>query len=254
MKEEIIYVDKIHYSGGLNNAIKKVKANRKKIYLKKFLSLSQFSVWMVNGEFIRKNICEDFVNLAQHYHFKFVPKNEFWIDCKKSEAHFLVDYLLIENRLMQKKVSFREASKIANFAEKRERARSSFARKLKLLFKRKELLKKVHKKIWRNYKDKLFVYIVDGEAVRDFFDVSFVGGAHHYADNFIPKNEVWIDDSIHQSEIKFLLIHELHERNLMKSKNLSYLPAHKSATIVEDYCRKHPKKIDKLLEKEFRLS
>ena len=125
MKECEICLKKIKCLASLKEISQKIKYHRKKIYLKKLLSLSQFSVWFVDGEFIRKNICEDFVNLGQHYHFKFIPKNEFWLDCKKSETHFFVDYLLVENRLMKKGVSFEQASKIADFAEKKERQRSS---------------------------------------------------------------------------------------------------------------------------------
>ncbi len=254
MKGEKICLKKIKFFGSLKKVSQKIKYNHKKIYLKKFLSLSLFSVWFVDGEFIRKNICEDFVNIGQHYRFKFIPKNEFWLNCKKREAHFYIDHLLIENRLMGKKVSFENAYKLASFAEKKERARSSFARKLKYFFKRKRFLEKVHKKIWKNYKNKLFVYIVNGEAVRDFLDIYFAGGSHGYVDKFVPENEIWIDDAIHSSEYKIILIHELHERRMMNTKKLSYLNAHKLATIVEDYCRKHSKKIDKFLEKEFRLA
>jgi hypothetical protein len=37
-------------------------------------------VWLVDGEFIRKNISEDFVNYDQHYHLNVIPEDEFWID------------------------------------------------------------------------------------------------------------------------------------------------------------------------------
>ncbi len=50
-------------------------------------------------------------------------------------------------------------------------------------------------------------------------------------------------------EIKFVLLHELHERNLM-SKGMKYDPAHKSSSKIEYACRKHLKDIDKELKKE----
>lgn len=49
----------------------------KKPYIKKICNLGRYNVWIVDSEFVRKNICEDFVNLGQHYTFNFIPKNEF---------------------------------------------------------------------------------------------------------------------------------------------------------------------------------
>ena len=254
MKEEEI-LKKTKIFGRLKQVLHKIKSEQKKIYLKKFEEIAGFSVWIVNGKFIRKNICEDFVNFGQHYHFKFIPKNEFWIDkeARHHEMYFYVEHLLIENRLMAQGTNYSRAYFKEISAEKKERARSSVFKKLKNFFKKKKPLNKIHKKLWINNKDKLSVWIVNGEVVRDFLDVAFTEGSHGYIDSFIPKDEIWIDDDIFVSERKIILIHELHERRMMKNKKMKYLQAHKLATIIEDYCRKHPKKVNKILEKEFCL-
>jgi len=59
--------------------------------------------------------------------------------------------------------------------------------------------------------------------------------------------------------MKYVLLHELHERNLMakilkkkikRSRSEIYLTAHHSASNIEYFCRHHPKELDKALKKE----
>src|SRR3989339_323540 len=53
----------------------KIKKGEKP-YLKQDGKVSKFKIWIVDGEYIRKNICEDFVNMGQHYLYKFIQKKE----------------------------------------------------------------------------------------------------------------------------------------------------------------------------------
>ena len=62
---------------------------------------------------------------------------------------------------------------------------------------------------------------------------------------------MWIDDDIELDEIKFVLLHELHERNLM-AKGMKYELAHKNSSEIEYYCRKHPEGINQELKKEIK--
>jgi len=220
-------------------------------YIKQDGKISEFEIWIVDGEFIRNKICEDFVNMGQHYVFDFIPKNEFWIakEADDGEEHFYVDYLLIENRLMASGVSYDESETIAAQVEKKERNKSLVAKNLKKIkSKKSSLVKKIHKKLFREY-GRLKVWIVNGELVRDFFDIYYTGGGHDKFYDFIPKNEIWIDDDIVKEERKFILLHEIHERNLM-AKGMHYHKAHFSATEVEDFARQHPKKVDSLIRNE----
>ncbi len=95
------------------------------------------------------------------------------------------------------------------------------------------------------------VWIVKGENVRDLFFLDFTEGGHGYVYSFIPKDEIWIDDDVEPDEIKFVLLHELHERNLM-SKGMKYEPAHIRSSNIEYYCRKHKKQINEKLKKEIK--
>ena len=66
--------------------------------------------------------------------------------------------------------------------------------------------------------------------------------------NFIPANEVWIDNDITTKERKFVILHELFERALMK-KGSDYDSAHIKASEIEKELRLNPKKINSELKK-----
>jgi hypothetical protein len=229
----------------------RISGNRK-IYLKKICKLSKIQVWLVDGEYIRRNICEDFVNYAHYFNFKFIPKNEFWIadGTKEDEIIYYIDHMLVEHRLMLKGMSFEEASAKASLAEKRERGKSEIMKKLGSVREhKKEIIGMIHKKLLKKYSDKVRVWIVDGELVRDVFYTFFGGGGHDKVFHFIPDNEIWIDQDIHPGERKFILIHELHERSLM-AKGKDYHHSHRKATEIEDFFRHHPKGLDKTIKEE----
>src|SRR3989344_8470396 len=98
----------------------------KKPYIKKRGKIFNFTVWIVDGDYVRKNLDTNFVNFDHHLIFNFIPENEFWIDktIKKDEIHYCIDHLLLENRLMKKGLSYKEAYRKANIFEERERVKS----------------------------------------------------------------------------------------------------------------------------------
>lgn len=113
-----------------------------------------------------------------------------------------------------------------------------------------ELLSAVRKKFLKEYSnDKVKIWLVDGKMVRNFFFVEYAEGGHDKVYDFIPGNEIWIDEILPPEEIKFIIFHELRERNLML-KRKEYREAHKSATLAEDYYRDHPEKLDEAIKKE----
>jgi hypothetical protein len=105
------------------------------------------------------------------------------------------------------------------------------------------------KKLLKKYSGKIKVWIVNGKTVRDLFYVEFTEGGHDKVYPFIPKNEVWIDDDDDENEIKFILLHEMHERKLM-AKGMKYNPAH--AGKIELKYRRNPEGVDEKLEEEIR--
>lgn len=227
----------------------------RKIYLKKLLSVSGFKVWIVNGKYIRDNIDKEFTNYGQYYQFRFIPKDEFWIDKERNpgEEKYFIESMFVMNRLILKGVEIKDAAKVADRIEKRERSKSKLMKQeVKIKKNKGNLLETVYKNLLKKYSfENLKVWIVNGELVRDLFFLDFTEGGHDKVYNFIPKNEIWIDDDLGLAERKFVFLHELHERNLM-SKGMDYDNAHKSSSKIEYYCRKHPNKLDKCLRKEFK--
>jgi hypothetical protein len=227
----------------------------KKPYIKKFSKISSFTVWIVDGEYVRENIDEEFTNYGQHCQFSFIPKNEFWIDKERvpGEEKYYIESMLVVNRLISKGADREKAIEEADKAERRERAKSKLMKKeIEIRKDQKELLRLIHKNLLQKYSGKkLKVWIVNGEAVRNLFFIDFTEGGHGYVYDFIPKDEVWIDDDVEPDEIKFVLLHELHERNLM-SKGKKYDPAHKSSSNIEFYCRHHSEKLNRKLMEEIK--
>jgi hypothetical protein len=239
----------------------------KKPYIKKYSEISGFKVFIVDGEYIRDKLDEEFTNFGQHYQFDFIPKNEFWIDKERVgwEYKYYINSMLTINRLLKKGVNYRKAIKIADKEERSERAKSGLMkRRIKLKKYPEKLIQSVHKNLLQKYSTKkIKVWIVSGELVRDLFFIDFTEGGHGYVYSFIPKDEIWLDDDLEPDEIKFVLLHELHERNLM-AKGWCYdtdtranlktgkikKPAHPDSSRIEYACRRKKKNINEELKKE----
>lgn len=82
------------------------------------------------------------------------------------------------------------------------------------------------------------IYFVDGTAIRNLIDSDYVQGGNPERYSWIPKNEIWIDDSIPKEEAFDVLLHESVETLLM-SKGQDYDTAHDHAKAIEDNLRHH---------------
>jgi len=209
----------------------------KKPYIKKYRNYYHTKVYFVDGDFVRGKIDEEFTNFGQHFRFKFIPENEFWIDKERTsgEADFFVEHMFIERKLMREGKSYVEAIDFADKIEKRERARSDLAKEIRKL-PLDEVLNKIRKQKISSC-GKTNIWIVSGEIVRDTFNIDFTEGGHDRVYPFVPENEVWIDDDLSKEERKFVLIHELNERYLM-GKGKKYNDAHFPSSRLEYFCRK----------------
>lgn len=187
----------------------------RKPYIKKLKKIGKFTVWKVDGNYIRKHIEKEFTNYAQHRRFPVIPKWEWWLDKEytSSEGQFYIDYLLAESRFIEQGMSVKDAIKNAARIERNERAKSAAG---KLARKgRKKVHKKIYKKKLKTYSKGVNVWIVDGELVRVMYYIDFTEGGHDLVYRFIPKGEVWIDDDIGPHERKYVILHEIYERFLM---------------------------------------
>jgi uncharacterized protein YoaH (UPF0181 family) len=228
-----------------------MSASVKPPYVQQIANRGDLKVWIVDGIYVRGHIDEEFTNFGQHYRYSYIPKGEFWIDreAAQDETQFFVDHLLVEHRLMAKGMSYGEALDKADQAERKERRRAG---DLKLVTRHgKELPKgvQVHERLWKRLENGLTVWLVNGRLVRSVFDVDFTAGGHDHVYEFVPENEVWIDDDIEEEERPYVLLHELHERNRM-AKGWPYSKAHTESSELEYRCRHHPDELHKSLAAE----
>lgn len=200
--------------------------------------IDSIEVWEVDGSVVRRDIDPDFVNFGQHYHYHYIPANEFWIDRERShdEVWFFITHLLTEHKAMARGTPYAHALALGDRAEAAERFKSE----------RYEEAKKHDEPAAREiYKEQLAtlgdvtVWLVDGEMVRDLYRIDFTAGGHGYVYTFIPLKEIWIDDDISPDERFYTIVHEFLERKLM-IKGKKYHPAHRAATKVEWMLRNAP--------------
>jgi hypothetical protein len=223
-----------------------------KPYVQKISTVSKFDVYYVDGKYIRTNINEEFTNFGQHYRFRFIPESEFWIDLEHTpgEAEFFIDHMLIENRLMALGMKYDDALAKADKVEMKERRKVDLIQKgIKPGHKKDEYLPKIRKKLLQKYDNGLAVWLVDGELIRDVFFIDFTEGGHDKVYHFVPPGEVWLDDDLQPGELKYVLLHEVHERRLM-AQGWEYHRAHRSASHIEYHCRHHPQELELKLQEE----
>ena len=228
-----------------------MSAKLKLPYLRKGDERGNLQVWVVDGSHIRGHIDEEFTNFGQHYRFPFIPKNELWIDqeAKNDERRFFIDHLLVEHRLMAKGVPYDKALTDADKVERRERRRAGDVRRLTHHGQQLPDAREVHERLWKKLENGVSVWIVNGRLVRSAFDIDFTEGGHDYVYEFVPENEVWIDDDIEEKERGYVLLHELHERNRMAS-GWPYNKAHAESSRLEYRCRHHPEELHETLAAE----
>lgn len=208
------------------------------------------TIWIVDGIYIRTHMDVEFTNYGQHYNFTYIPRNEFWIDKEESpdEQEFFVTHLLVEHRLMARGVSYDKALEAADKAELAERKKADDVKKLTGDGNLPDP-QRVHLRLWKKLESPVSVWIVDGRLVRSVFDVDFTEGGHDYVYEFVPHDEVWIDNDLDERERPYVLLHELHERNLM-AKGWSYSRAHDDASKIELHFRHNPGELHNALAKE----
>ena len=216
-------------------------------YIGKFGDLA---AWHVDGSWVRKNIDEEFTNYGHHYTFKRIPKGELWLDGETSsdEVKFYIGRLRVEYHLFEKGVDEETIRQRANAHERRQRIRAGDVRKVT---KKKTMPQPadMHERLWKALPGGVQIWFVKGRLVRSVYDVEFTEGGHEHVYEFIPRDEVWIDNDINADEQGFVLFHELHERNLM-AEGMDYDKAHEEASRLELYYRKHPPELHEALAKE----
>lgn len=83
----------------------------------------------------------------------------------------------------------------------------------------------------------LKIYLVDGTYVRNTYDSDFVQGGNPERYKWVPKGEIWVDESTPKQEVPFVSLHECDEANLMSTKGEDYDQAHDEAKELENKYR-----------------
>lgn len=118
-----------------------------------------------------------------------------------------------------------------------------------------EVLRHIHVDRINKYSTKeLAVWIVRSDVIRDLFYIDFTEGGHAFVYPFVPLNEIWIDEDLTPHERPFVVLHELHERNLMAQHRYDYPRAHRSASTLEAFCRHHPTMTQRKIAAEARIA
>ena len=220
-------------------------------HIEKIDERDDLQIWVVDGTYIRGHVDEEFTNFGQHFRYPYIPEHELWIDREgdPDERHFFIDHLLVERRLMKEGMPYEKALELADREERKERRRAGDVRRLTQGGKRLPSGADVHERLWKKLENGVSVWIVDGRLVRSVFDIDFTAGGHDYVYEFVPSNEVWIDDDIQEAERGCVLLHELHERNRMAT-GWPYSKAHAESSHIEYHCRRRPDELHDALAAE----
>jgi len=217
--------------------------SKKKFYLKKLQSIGEITVWLVDGNRIRRQLDMDFTNFGQHFVFPFIPEDEFWLDPEAlvlKEKDFFLTHLLVEWEMMKQGYDYITATNAADQKERVDRAKAGDLKKV--LKKDGEIdLKKIHQRLLKRLPNGFKIWLVNGRLVRSAWDPEFTAGSHHQVDPYVPEDEIWIDSAVSQAEKLFVILHELYENDLMIKEHLDYDPAHDRANAIEQRCRRNSK-------------
>jgi hypothetical protein len=219
-------------------------------YIKRLYNRRGVEAWLVDGSYIRKNIDEEFSNFGHHGSFDCIPKNEIWLDQESDpdEHRFFLAHASLERRLMLAGKDYDSARRQANKVERKMRIATGDLRKLTEGHDLPQP-ERVHTRLLKKLNNGVTVWLVDGRLVRSAFDIEFTEGGHEHVYEYVPRDEVWIDDDVHDDERGFVLLHELFERRLM-SEGITYDEAHEQASKREGYLRHHPAELHEALADE----
>jgi len=228
------------------------------IQKKKFMDFKGYPVYYVNDLEIR-NICledEEFTDFAIHYNFPdLIPENEIWVseEVNKDELMLFLNNAAKQYNLIKDGYDPDEAYEKAIKYEKslREKIKNSESYYSPSQPEAKKLSDNVHIQRYGVITDEdITVWIVNGKEVRDAYKTDYVEGGHGYVYDWIPNDEIWIDNDTKDEERMAILTHEYTELKLMRDKNMEYEQAHHLASIEEYKFREGKENIWFIVSKE----
>jgi hypothetical protein len=205
--------------------------------------LGPYRIFTVDASAIRdKSVADDeFNHFGTHLEFAFIPNNEVWIsqDIDKHEQSFLIN-----NGINQYEGKSKGVKDWYDYALRREKAEREKVDGVKMS-KKIAPDKLYYKQYCTIRSDKIEVWLVDGELVRDLYKTDFIEGGSGICYPWIPINEIWIERNlIERGEINITILHEFVESSLMKINKMSYNKSHPIAAKVDWHHRRKFTKSD----------
>ena len=221
-----------------------------------------FKIWIVDGNYIRREIFNEFIYGGNDERYTFVPESEIWVDNSISAEEYLttLEHEIIERNLMRHKgYTYYDAHDSALMLELGMRrgfltAAYEHEKQLPMVSpidydstqEIEELPEQIKfsgiYKIPYGKREGVEIWVVDGYKVRrDIYpDFGFSGNSNAYM--FIPPNEIWIDASITSQEMEYSIQLELKEMAFMKN-GLPYDEAYTIALKTTDSLRQAMNKL-----------
>lgn len=221
-----------------------------------------FKIWIVDGNYIRREIFNEFIYGGNDERYTFVPENEIWIDNSISADEYLttLEHEINERNLMRfNGYTYYDAHDSSLMLELIMRkgflvSSNEHENRIPMVspidYDSTQEIEDLPEHIKLNgiYKipfakrDGVDIWVVDGYKVRrDIYpDFGFSGNSSAY--QFIPENEIWIDASITCQETEYSIQLELKEMSYMKS-GLAYDEAYTKALVTTDSLRKAQNKL-----------
>jgi hypothetical protein len=221
-----------------------------------------FKIWLVDGNYIRREIFNEFIYGGNDERYTFVPESEIWIDNSISADEYLttLEHEIIERNLMRHNgYTYYDAHDSALSLELGMRrgfltASNEHEKQIPLVspidYDSTQEIEELPEQIKLSgiYKipfakrDGVDIWVVDGYKIRReiYPDFGFSGNSSAY--KFIPGNEIWIDASITCQETEYSIQLELKEMAYMKS-GLPYDDAYTKALVTTDSLRKAVDKV-----------
>jgi hypothetical protein len=171
---------------------------------------------LVDGFKVRNTEDIDFSVIGDNSVYPFIKPGEIWFD--KSfikEKDFFME-LFKKRKILTEKYGYEKAKEML-----RPKSKDLSGLRIKLI----------------EEKGNTKIYLVDGAKVRQNLDPSFCFGGHWLVYNYVPKGEVWMDNATQEAEIKYIMVHELYELQLM-SQGKDYNNAHDFANAAEKEARR----------------
>jgi hypothetical protein len=221
-----------------------------------------FKIWIVDGNYIRREIFNEFIYGGNDERYTFVPESEIWIDNSISADEYLttLEHEIIERNLMRfNGYTYYDAHDSALMLELGMRkgflsAANEHEKQIPMVspidYDSTQEIEELpeHIKISGIYKipftkrDGVDIWVVDGFKVRRDIYPDFGFSGNSFAYQFIPNNEIWIDASITCQEIEYSIQLELKEMSFMKS-GLPYDDAYTKALMTTDSLRQAVNKL-----------